>query len=150
PNGDASVAVDVERVNMKMSAGALKSWDGEVLDNYVVGSLRWRGIRLADSVPLPSTQSPIWLAPRGVRSAGVVMPSGQGERYLFYRGVAHLDALVQTERTSTDVRLKSPARMLWLREPSMTIPALWLVSVRADGQVAFRRHEQLTIARDSA
>lgn len=150
PAGDASVAVDFERINAKMQAGVIKAWDGALLNQYVVGSLRWHGIALKQTVPLPRTSSPIWLAPRNVSSAGVLAPSGEGERYLFYRGVAHLDALVQTELSPTALRLRAPRRLGWMRQPSMTITGLWLVDVRSDGSTAFREHAPLVVAKDAA
>src|SRR5205814_7477531 len=143
-------AVDVERVNAQMEAGVIPpSWSGDVLDNYVVGRLLWRGISLKDSVALSQTSSHVWLAPRRVHSAGVTV-SGEGERYLFYRGVAHLDALVQTELTASEVRLRAPRRLAWMRNPTMTIPRLWLVDIRADGGVAFREQKELTIIKSGA
>ena len=150
PSANPSVAVDVERVNAKMEAGVIPpSWSGDVLDNYVVGRLLWRGISLKDSVALSQTSSHVWLAPRRVHSAGVTV-SGEGERYLFYRGVAHLDALVQTELTASEVRLRAPRRLAWMRNPTMTIPRLWLVDIRADGGVAFREQKELTITKSGA
>src|SRR5438094_10654865 len=144
PSAEPAVAVDVERINAKMQAGVLPpSWSGEGLDNYAVGRLLWRGISLKDSVALSQTTSHVWLVPRRVQSAGVTV-SGEGERYLFYRGVAHLDALVQTELTSSDVRLRAPRRLTWMRGPTMTIPRLWLVDFRAGCGVAFREQKDLT------
>ena len=150
PAAVASVEVDADRVNAKMQAGLIQSWDGAVLNNYVVGSLRWRGLSLKDRVRLPETGSHVWLAPRRVRSSGVVTSSGEGERYLFYRGVAHLDAVVQTELSDAEVRLRAPARLQWLRQQSMTIADLWLVSIRADGRAAFRDQKQTVIAKEGA
>ena len=149
PNADASVEVDVERVNAKMDAGLVKSWDGAVLDNYVVGGLRWRGLSLRDSVDQPRTSSRVWLAPRHVRSSGVVTPAGEGEQYLFYRGVAHLSALVQTRVSAAEVWLRAPERLQWMRTPSMTIASLWLVDVRRDGQTAFHELKNTVISRDA-
>lgn len=150
PSASASVAVDAERVASKMNAGLINSWwDGGVLDNYVVGSLRWTGVSLKESVRLPRTSSPVWLAPRQVRSSGVVLPSGEGEKYLFYRGVAHLDALVQTELSESDVRLRAPTRLLWLDEPAMTISNLWLVDIRPNGSAAFRQREGIRLAKNA-
>jgi hypothetical protein len=149
PAGDASVALDADRIDAKVQAGVLTSWDGVVLDNYVVGSLRWAHVTLGDSVPTPSTSSHVWTTPRQVRSAGVVTPAGEGERFLFYRGVAHLDALVQTTLSPTGVLLRAPQRLHWLRAPSMTLARLWLVAIRADGTVAFREHEPMSIAANS-
>jgi hypothetical protein len=150
PNADASVEVDVDRVNAKMQAGLIKDWDGSVLDNYVVGGLRWDGLSLKESAKLPSTSSPVWLAPRQVRSASVVARSGEAERYLFYRGVAHLEALVRTEVTASEVYLRAPSRLGWLRQPSMSLRDVWLVDVRPDGRVAFFENGWLHIANDAA
>jgi hypothetical protein len=150
PRADASVEVDVDRVNAKIEAGHLKSWDGAVLNNYVTGGLRWRGLSLKETVAIPRTSSHAWLAPRRVRSTGVATASGEGERYLFYRGVAHLDALVQTELSATEVRLRAPRRLHWMPAPSMTIGNLWLVDIRADGSAAFREYTQIGIAKDGA
>jgi hypothetical protein len=150
PEAEPSVALDVERISAKMRAGVINSWNGSVLDNYVIGGLRWKGISLQETASLPSTSSHLWLAPRKVRSAIVRTSSREAERYLFYRGVAHLDALVQTELSPTEVRLRAPERLLWLRKSSMTIPKLWLVDIRADGAVAFREQEQITIEKTAA
>ena len=142
PKGEASLDVDVER------PGA-QPWNGAMLDNSVVGRLRWRGVTLRDNVPLTPTTSHVWLAPRAVHAAGVAV-SGESERYLFYRGVAHLDALVQTKLSSTDVRLSAPKQLDWLREPSATIPNLWLLDVRRDGSAAFRQQGPITLTRAGA
>jgi hypothetical protein len=150
PKAEASVEVDVERVNAKIHAGLIKSWNGKVLDNYVVGELRWKGLALRDTVSLPRTSSHVWLAPRGVRATGVATPSGEGERYLFYRGVAHLEALVQTELLPNEVVLRAPRRLHWLREPSMTIASLWLADIKRDGSAAFREQTRLDIAKNAA
>ena len=151
PVGEASVAVDLNRVASKMQAGLINSrWDGDVLDNYVVGSLRWAGLLLKNSVPAPHTSSHVWLAPRQVKSTGVLAPSGEGEQYLFYRGVAHLDALFQTELGNTDVRLRAPQRLLWMSAPAMTVENVWLVDIRPNGTAAFRQQKGIRIAKSAA
>jgi len=150
PNADATSQVDVDRITTKMQAGMIKAWDGDVLNNYVVGSLRWHDVSLNPSASLPSTSSHVWLAPRRVRSTAVVTLSDEAEQYLFYRGVAHLDALVQTELAPTELRLRAPANLQWLSAPTMTIGALWLVDIRPNGGSAFRALEAIPIAKDSA
>jgi hypothetical protein len=148
PVADGSVDVDVERVAAKMRAGLLHDWDGAVLDNYVVGGLRWRGLALKPTVSLPSTDSHVWLAPRRVRAAGVTAATGESERYLFYRGVAHLDAVLQTRRTTGEIQLLAPARLHWLRAPSMTVSRVWLLHTRVDGHSAFRERTALIVTRN--
>ncbi|HEY2377961.1 MAG TPA: hypothetical protein VGH98_18450 [Gemmatimonadaceae bacterium] len=150
PDAEPSVTVDVDRIAAKMDAGVIPAqWTGEVLDNYVVGRLLWRGISLADSAPGPATSSNVWLAPRRVASKSVLSPLGEGERFLFYRGVAHLEALLQTGLTANEVRLLAPQRLQWMTQSSMTIARLWLVDVRGDGAVAFRDHAPVTIEKDA-
>jgi hypothetical protein len=147
PDAAPSVAIDFDRVTAKMQAGVLTSWDGSVLNNYVVGGLRWTNLILKDSVSAPRTASSVWLAPRQVKSSAVMTGTGEAERYLFYRGVAHLDALMRTELGPTAVRLLPPATLIWLAEPAMTVPAMWLVEVRGDGRVAFRKQDRVVISK---
>lgn len=145
PNADASVIVDAERVNAKIAKGSYPgAWPGDVLDSYVVGRLGWRGVTLDDSAKPPATSSHVWLAPRRVSSTSVVV-RGEGERYLFYRGVAHLDALLQTELLSSEIILRAPRQLTWMHAPTMTIQKLWLVDSRPDGSLAFREESPLTI-----
>jgi hypothetical protein len=147
PNAAASVSVDQERITEKMIARAIPlAWTGDLLNNYVVGKLEWKGVMLHDTVVAPLTNDPVWLAPREVQAASVFVPAvGEGERYLFYRGVAHLDALVQTKVSGGSVQLSAPALLTWLGSPTLAIPKVWLADVRADGALAFREGSPLTI-----
>ena len=150
PDGEASVALDVDRVQDKMEAGVVRQWNGDVLNNYVVGTLQWKGLRLHDTVVAPLTRSATWLAPREVSSMSVFSAAaGEGEQYLFYRGVAHLDALLQTSLTRGQVRLSAPASLTWLDGPA-TVPHIWLADVGADGLIAFRQHAGVTLSRENA
>ncbi len=150
PDAEASIALDTPRVQDKMEAGVIKEWNGDVLNNYVVGTLQWKGLRLHDTVVAPLTQSEIWLAPRAVSSVSVFSPAaGEGEQYLFYRGVAHLEALLQTKVTDSQVTLSAPTQLAWL-EASATVPNIWLADVRADGLIAFREHAAVTLRKEEA
>lgn len=150
PDADASVALDTERVQDKVEAGVIKEWSGDVLNNYVVGTLQWKGLRLHDTVVAPLTRSEIWLAPREVNSASVFSAAaGEGEQYLFYRGVAHLDALLQTTVTRSHVKLSAPAQLNWLEAPA-NLPQIWLADVRANGVIAFREQAAVTLRKEVA
>jgi hypothetical protein len=151
PDAEPSVALDTARLQDKRDAGVIKSWDGVVLDNYVVGTLEWKGLRLHDTVVAPLTNDEIWLAPRAVNSVSVFNPSaGEGEQFIFYRGVAHLDALLQTQTSRGKVVLHTPANLAWLDAPAVTLPNVWLAEVRANGSIAFREHGALTLRKDAA
>ena len=152
PDAAASVALDVQRIQSKVDDGVITEWNGDVLNNFVVGSLRWKGLRLHDTVVAPLTRSEVWLAPREVNSVSVFSPdAGEGEQYLFYRGVAHLDALLSTKTTRGSVELLTPANLSWL-EPAavVVVPNIWLADVRADGVVAFRAQPAITLKKENA
>ena len=150
PDAAASVALDRERIANKQSEGLITEWNGDVLNNYVVGKLLWNGLRLHDTVVAPLTRSEIWLAPREVNSVSVFSPeAGEGEQYLFYRGVAHLDALLATKTTRGAVTLATPANLAWLGSAAV-IPGIWLADVRADGVIAFRAQPAVTLNKENA
>ncbi|HEU5133934.1 MAG TPA: hypothetical protein VFU13_02205 [Steroidobacteraceae bacterium] len=152
PHALASVALDQERIADKVHDGVLTTdWNGDVLNNYVVGKLQWKGLRLHDTVVAPLTNSEVWLAPRQVSSVAVFNPvAGEGEQYLFYRGVAHLDALLSTKTTQGAVELATPANLAWLRSAEAALPVIWLADVRADGVIAFRPQAGVTLRKDNA
>jgi hypothetical protein len=149
PAAEASVAVDLPRIQDKQQAGVLpRAWSFDILNNYVVGTLAWRGVRLHDTVVAPLTDNPVWIAPRDVQAASVFVPAaGEGERYLFYRGVANLEALLQTRITAGAVSLAAPRALTWLDAPAVTLPNVWLADIRVDGIVAFREHGPVQIAK---
>jgi len=147
PAAQASVALDDQRVLNKSDAGVITEWNGDVLNNYVIGSLRWTGLELHDRVVAPLTQSRVWLAPRAVHATSVYLPTvGEGENYLFYRGVAHLDALLQTRLTRAGLELCAPAQFAWLESPALTLDQVWFAEIRADGKIAYRETGSLTMS----
>jgi hypothetical protein len=150
PSAAASVALDHRRIQAKYVDGVITEWNGDVLNNYVVGSLKWKGLRLHDTVVAPLTHSEIWLAPREVNSVSVFSPeAGEGEQYLFYRGVAHLDSLLATKTSRGSVELSTPAHLTWLASTAVTIPNIWLADVRSDGTIAFRSSPAVTLTKEN-
>jgi hypothetical protein len=150
PAAEAAVRVDTDRIENKMDAGILpRRYTFDLLNNFVVSSLKWEGVRIHDTVVAPLTDNPVWTAPREVQAASVFVPTaGEGERYIFYRGVAHLDALLQTRLSGGHVRLAAPRALAWLGAPTVTLPKVWLADIRVDGVVAFREQGPITMARD--
>jgi hypothetical protein len=152
PDAVAGVRVDMERIQDKRQEGVLAGpWTGEVLNNYVVGSLAWTGVKLLDTVVAPLTNDPVWTAPREVQATSVFIPeAGEGERYLFYRGVGALPALLQTKLSGSSVRLSAPANLAWLEAPAVAIRKTWLVEVRPDKSIAFREQGSLALEKHRA
>jgi hypothetical protein len=86
-----------------------------------------------------------------VNSVSVFNPdAGEGEQYLFYRGVAHLDALLSTKTSRGSVELLTPANLAWLEAAPVAVPAIWLADVRDDGVIAFRPHPAVELKKESA
>lgn len=112
-----------------------------VLTSDTVGSLSWRGLQVGVETAGPATDYHVWLAPRQVRAAGVRTQAGEDERYLFYRGVGHVEAPLRVYRDEAERRLVvnerfGPDRVGGADAPPIT--TLWLVDIRRDGAIAFR------------
>jgi hypothetical protein len=108
----------------------------KTLEHSTRGSVRWTGLRLSRSaaVELPETTEHVWLAPRNVNSAVVINgDKAEAEKYLFYRGVGHLDApiVIRNEAGSVTVSLRD-------QETLKAVPRMWIVHVSADGRLAYR------------
>ena len=145
PTADPSVALDFSRVQTKMRAGIVKTWDGNVLNNYVVGSLAWSSLTLYEGSDFPKTAAEVWQAPRRVRAIGARTPNGEREKYLFYRGVAHLEALLQTRLADTKLNVLAPRRLHWLAEEKMVLENVWIADIQSDGTVEFKEYRGITI-----
>ena len=113
-------------------------WQAPELNATTTSTLTWRGIRAGGSLAPPETTSPIWLAPRAVAAAGLAV-GGEQERYLFYRGLAHLDAPLVAKRSTDGRSLRVSPRVGGL-DPG-TVPRLWFADLRGDGTAAFHAVE---------
>jgi hypothetical protein len=125
--------VEAPGVKGQMSFGSIRS------DTF--GTLRWKNLQVGTDANGPETTSPDWLAPRAVQSAGVTSINGESERFVFYRGVGHVDSPV---RVSRDVSKESLAFTVYIRAAPPTkqtpfvVRRLWLIEVRDDKSCAFR------------
>ena len=103
-----------------------------------VGSITWKDVRAANGTPVPQTDFPVWLAPRKTAAPTIRTPEGEAEKYLFYRGVANLEAPLRVTRDGNELSIAA--------NPNSTCPIhdfgnldLWLVDVGAEGQLQYRR-----------
>lgn len=110
----------------------------DALSRSTRGSLHWSKLQLATDTTanLPQTEERVWLAPRKVRSALVIDDDQkEAEKYLFYRGVGHMDAPVI-------VRQRDRSLVISLRDGETflkRLPPIWIVQVLPDGRVRYRR-----------
>ncbi len=92
-----------------------------------VGRLAWKGLQIGGTADGPKTDSHVWLVPRGVEAKSVRTSAGEAERYLFYRGVANIEAPLRVRRDGETLKLSGETRIAWLAD------------FRGDGTAAFRR-----------
>jgi hypothetical protein len=115
-----------------------KTGPADMVDRSTQSSLQWSRLRLAtnSAANLPQTEERVWLAPRKVRSAVVIADEKhEAEKYLFYRGVGHLDAplIVRQQDRSLEISLRDGETFL------QKLPPIWIVQVLPDGRVRYRR-----------
>jgi hypothetical protein len=103
-----------------------------------VGTLTWQRITVGTDKPGPQTNSRIWLAPRKVNAANITARSGESERYLFYRGVAQLDAPLRVVRDDRRLYIIPQAALKPNIPGSTSIPAMWYFSTDLAGHCVYR------------
>ncbi len=124
------------------------------LTSKTIGQLSWPKLTVGARDQGPKTTANVWLAPRKVNAAQVKTAAGETERFLFYRGIGHLDSPLRVARTQP-AGSEEPA-LLQLHsqlDPSMkqhelSINNLWLVDIRADRTVAFRDISPVRVSAD--
>ncbi|HEX3132563.1 MAG TPA: hypothetical protein VHX44_03150, partial [Planctomycetota bacterium] len=112
-----------------------RTWSAPDLTAATTSTLTWRGLVAGTTFGGPATNSPVWLAPRQVDSANL-MVGAERERYLFYRGLGHLDAPLVARRSATGNTLMISPRH-GIMSPGL-VPALWFADLRGNGTAAFR------------
>lgn len=109
-------------------------------------TLEWNGLKIGGDWPITSTAAHVWTSPRAVQCASVQTDNSEAEKFLFYRGVGHIDApmTISRDANSGELVFRSQLRDLPIREP-LTLHSLWLVDIREDGTVAFRALPPVTL-----
>ncbi|HEX4683346.1 MAG TPA: hypothetical protein VH277_11580 [Gemmatimonadaceae bacterium] len=128
------------------AVASASGWDGARLRGDVVGTLQWHGVTLRDHVQTLQTPDHVWLAPRAVDSRPVTI-GRESEQYIFYRGMANLEAVLRTDFAGNELRLRGPRDSRWFTGPTAALGRVWVLDVRRDGTSAFRESDSLTLVR---
>ncbi len=117
------------------------------LNSSTEGTLAWKNLAVGGAWAGPATGARVWTAPRAVRAAPVRTAEGESERFLFYRGVGHLDAplAVSQDASTAELVLRSQCPPELEGKPGLNVRSVWLVDIRADGKAAFRAGPALTL-----
>jgi hypothetical protein len=124
-------------------------FDFRHLSSEQTGSLTWKGLTIGGQRPGPETSDHVWTSPRQVKAVSVTSTGGESERFLFYRGVGHVDAPLRLSQEEGRLVISSQLkRSLELAAP-LRINNLWLADIRSDGFVAFRMVDPVTLNGDA-
>lgn len=101
--------------------------------------LEWDGLQIGGDWPVTNTTAHVWTSPRAVQCASVQTANDEAEKFLFYRGVAHIDAplTISRDAKSGELLFRSQLKDVPIDKP-LRLRSMWLVDIRADGKVAFR------------
>ena len=112
-----------------------------------VSTLEWKGLAVGGDWAGPVTEQHVWTAPRAVQAAAVRTDGGEAEKFLFYRGVAHLDAPMAISQDARTAELVFRSQVApEMAGKGLMVKALWLVDIQPDGRVAFRTVPPVTLA----
>src|SRR6185437_15404314 len=102
-------------------------------------TLEWNHLEIGGDWPITNTTAHVWTSPRAVQAALVQTTNSESEKFLFYRGVAHIDAPLRISRDpgSGELLIRSQLKDLPTKTP-LTLNSVWLVDIQAGGKVAFR------------
>jgi len=120
--------------------GARRDWAAFGHLPRTAGELSWKGLTLGGKSEGPTTSENVWLAPRAVDAAAVKNSAGEAEKFLFYRGAAHLDGPISVARKGGTLEIHDQHGQISMIDApeNLRIHAAWLVDVNAAGECAFR------------
>jgi hypothetical protein len=136
--------------NGKVTAPGLdqRTADFGRLGPKTIGSLEWKGLLVGKDGEFPATRDSVWLAPRDVKAAPITTADQKEcERFIFYRGVAYLQAPLSAVRTNDGKKIAIYGRLPeeMGRVGALKIPRMWFVDIRENGDIAFRTLPATTI-----
>jgi hypothetical protein len=120
------------------------------LRSETASKLEWNDLKIGGSGEMPATSDHVWTSPRAVQTAGVKAANGEYEKFLFYRGIAHINAPLKVSRdpNTGELLFRSQLADLSVNQP-LPIRSMWLVDIRKDGKLAFRTLPSVSLDQNS-
>lgn len=103
-----------------------------------VGTLAWQGLSVGGDEAGPATDAHVWTAPRSAAAANVRAQGGESEKFLFYRGVGHVDAPMVAVREGNQIQIHGQIGFVMKHLVPLVSHATWLCELRPDGRCAWR------------
>lgn len=110
----------------------------ETLTEQTTGKLAWSGLTVGGSDPGPQSTSHVWTTPREVSAANVRATSGESEKFLFYRGVGHVNAPARLVRNGSRIEVRGQIDFEMQKLLDLAAPAAWFCEIQPDGRCAWR------------
>lgn len=112
--------------------------------------LEWNNLSVGGDWSGPSSRDHVWTSPRDVRAASVQTADSESERFLFYRGIAHIDAPLRVSRDANtgELLFRSQLEKLPINQ-SLQIHSLWLVDIQPGGKLAYRTLSPISLDQHS-
>jgi hypothetical protein len=121
------------------------------LHSSMESKLEWDHLEIGGAARnLPNTTEHVWTSPRAVQTAPILARNGEGEKFIFYRGIAHIDAplKISHDTNSGELLFRSHLPEVHSAKP-LAVRALWLVDIRKNGAIAFRSLPSLSLDNNS-
>jgi hypothetical protein len=113
------------------------------------GSLTWKSLRIGGQEPGPETSDHVWTSPRQVNAVSITSTGGESEKFLFYRGVGHVDAPLRCSQEKGRLVIRGQLEPSLKFAAPLRINNLWLADIRSDGRVAFRSVDPIIVNGDT-
>ena len=112
--------------------------------------LAWKDLHIGGVWPLTNTSAHVWTSPRAANTASVHTTGGESEKFLFYRGIAHINAPLKISRDPHSGELLFRSQLENLpADPPLRLNALWLVDIQPGGKIAYRTLPPVALKQDS-
>jgi hypothetical protein len=134
------------------------------IEHHISGStlshLSWHDVKLGGDEGGPDTPCHVWTAPRAVDAANVSVatqnregrhdaPKVESERFLFYRGVGHIDAPLRLPHETSTVEVRGHLDPAITEVTHLDIPRVWFCQFKDGGHCAYRELGPMTVTSDS-
>ncbi|HEY2082433.1 MAG TPA: hypothetical protein VGI88_06570 [Verrucomicrobiae bacterium] len=112
--------------------------------------LKWNDLCVGGDWSFTNTTEHVWTSPRAVKAASVQTASAESEKFLFYRGIGHIDAPLRVARDANtgELLFRSQLEELPGNQP-LPIRAMWLVDIQPNGKLAFRALPSISLDHNS-
>ncbi len=116
----------------------------------IESKLKWDHLQIGgDTGTGPNTTAHVWTSPRAVQTASVLARNGEREKFIFYRGIGHIDAPLKISRDPNTGELLFRSHLPELDAKPLAVRAMWLVDIRKDGEIAFRTLPSVSLDQNS-